>query len=101
MPGPTYEIRIKGELRPPVLASFQGFSASTRRPETVLSGPMPDQHALHRVLHQLQALGLELVALRRLPETSERRIRQPFVEGGCDPRPLRDDGATLRLAVRR
>lgn len=97
----TYEIRIKGELRRPVLASLGEFAASTRAPETVLSGALADQHALYRVLERVQALGLELIAVRRLSERSESRIRESSVEAGCDSPPLRDDGVTLRLAVRR
>ena len=97
----SYEIRIKGELRQPVLALLGDFAASTKAPETVLSGALPDQEALHRVLARLQALGLELIAVRRLSDPGESRIRTPPVEAGCDSPPLRDDGVTLRLAVRR
>jgi hypothetical protein len=97
----TYEIRIKGELRQPALAFFGDFAAATRAPETVLSGPLPDQQALHRVLQRIQSLGLELVAVRQLSDPGESRIRKPSVEPGCDSPPLRDDGVTLRLAVRR
>ena len=97
----SYEIRIKGELRQPVLAMLGEFVASTRAPETVLSGALPDQHALHEVLARIQSLGLELLAVRRLPDTGASRIRPPSVEAPCDSPPLRDDGVTLRLAVRR
>jgi hypothetical protein len=31
----------------------------------VLTGPLPDQAALHGVLAQIEALGLELLELRR------------------------------------
>lgn len=97
----SYEIRIKGELSQPVLAVLGDFAASTRAPETVLSGALPDQHALHNVLERIQSLGLELIAVRRLSDPGESRIRTPSVEAGCDSPPLRDDGVTLRLAVRR
>jgi hypothetical protein len=97
----SYEIRIKGQLRKPVLASFAEFAASTRSPETVLSGALDDQHALHRVLARIQSLGLELIAVRQLPESSEGRIEGPPVERDCGSPPSRDDGVTLRLAVRR
>jgi hypothetical protein len=97
----SYEIRIKGELRQPVLTVLGEFAASTKAPETVLAGALPDQHALHHVLQRIQSLGLELVAVRRLPDPGESRIRTSAVEAGCDSPPLRDDGGTLRLAVRR
>jgi hypothetical protein len=97
----SYEIRIKGELRPPVLAFFGDFAAATRAPETVLSGALSDQNALHRVLGRIQALGLELIAVRRISESAESRIQRPPVEAGCDSSQTRDDAVTLRLAVRR
>jgi hypothetical protein len=97
----SYEIRIKGELRQPVLAIFGDFAAATRAPETVLAGALCDQHALHAVLQRIQSLGLELIAVRRLPEPSESRILESPVEPGCDSPSVRDDGVTLRLAVRR
>jgi hypothetical protein len=97
----SYEIRIKGELRQPVLAIFEDFATATRAPETVLSGALPDQHALHGVLQRIHSLGLELIAVRRLSEPTESRIRESSVEAGCDSPSLRDDGVTLRLAVRR
>jgi hypothetical protein len=97
----SYEIRIKGELRQPVLAFFADFAAATRAPETVLSGALPDQHALHRVLQRIQSLGLELIAVRRVSAPTESRIRRFPVEAGRDSPPSPDDGVTLRLAVRR
>jgi hypothetical protein len=33
----------------------------------VLAGPLPDRAALHGVLAQIEALGLELREVRRLP----------------------------------
>lgn len=97
----SYEIRIKGELRQPVLAVLGDFIASTRAPETILSGTLADQHALHHILRRIQSQGLELIAVRRLRGPGESRIRTSSVEAGCDSPPLRDDGVTLRLAVRR
>jgi hypothetical protein len=35
--------------------------------DTILRGTMHDQAALYRVLAHIDALGLELVAVRRLP----------------------------------
>jgi hypothetical protein len=36
---------------------------------------VPDQAALHRVLERIDSLGLELVAVRRLPRRSAKRGR--------------------------
>jgi hypothetical protein len=35
--------------------------------DTVLTGPLPGRAALYRVLAQIEALGLELLEVRRLP----------------------------------
>jgi hypothetical protein len=39
--------------------------------ETILHGPVRDQAELHGLLRRLQALGLELIEVRRLPESSQ------------------------------
>jgi hypothetical protein len=64
----NFEIRIKGKVSTPVLSSFEGLHHSIQPIETVLTGPVPDQAALHGLLDRIQALGLELVEVRRLPE---------------------------------
>jgi hypothetical protein len=67
--GARYEIRIRGRLSPELLDTFDGFDRDVEPVETILHGPVLDQAALHRVLDRLQALGLELVELRRLPDS--------------------------------
>ena len=66
--GGSYEIRVKGRLSDSLAAAFEGMRASVEPVETVLHGPVQDQAALYGLLHQIQALGLELVVVRRLPE---------------------------------
>jgi hypothetical protein len=63
-----YEIRIRGRVSPAVLKTFDPLESDVERVETVLHGPVRDQAELHGLLHRLQALGLELVEVRRLPE---------------------------------
>jgi hypothetical protein len=48
-----------------LLAAFPTLEARLRADETVLSGALPDQSALFGVLQQIEALGLELVEVRR------------------------------------
>jgi hypothetical protein len=44
------------------------MQASVEPVETVLHGPVQDQAALYGLLDRIQALGLELVEVRRLPD---------------------------------
>jgi hypothetical protein len=69
--GGSYEIRIKGRLSDSLLAAFEGLTASVEPAETVLHGPLPDQAELYGLLDRIQSLGLELIEVRRLPETPE------------------------------
>jgi len=63
----AYEIRIKGRLSDEVVSAFEGMHAMVQAQETVLRGPVLDQAALHGLLDRVQALGLELIEVRRLP----------------------------------
>ena len=60
-----YEIRVRGLLGGALLGAFSGLHARAQGTETVLTGPLADQAALYGVLAQLEALGLELLELRR------------------------------------
>ena len=60
-----YEIRIRGLLSGMLLDAFPGLRAQTQGTETVLSGPVADQAALYGLLAQIEALGLELLEVRR------------------------------------
>ncbi|HEY3828663.1 MAG TPA: hypothetical protein VGL57_05655 [Solirubrobacteraceae bacterium] len=66
-----YEIHIKGRVSEQLLSVFEGMEASEQSVETVLRGPVSDQAALHGLLDRIQALGLELIEVRRLSEPSE------------------------------
>ena len=64
--GPTkYVIRIRGVLSDRLLTAFPGLLPRTDRGDTELTGALPDQAALHGVLAQIEALGLELLEVRR------------------------------------
>jgi hypothetical protein len=65
-----YEIHVRGELPSDVLSEFKGMTTFTEPAETVLSGIVQDQAALQGVLARIHALGLELVEVRRLPDTA-------------------------------
>jgi hypothetical protein len=63
----TYEFWVRGHLGETMLSAFPDLHARVRGPDTVLRGTLRDQAALHGVLAEIQALGLELLELRRLP----------------------------------
>jgi hypothetical protein len=66
-----YEIHIKGRVSEQLLSAFEGMEASVQTVETVLRGPVLDQAALHGLLDRIQALGLELIEVRRLSEPTD------------------------------
>jgi hypothetical protein len=59
------EIRIRGVLSESLLTAFPGLRGEAADGETLLIGEITDQAALHGVLAQIEALGLELLELRR------------------------------------
>ena len=65
-PPMTHEIRVRGRLGRTMRAAFPGLRAETHGEDTLLTGALPDQPALYGVLAQLEALGLELLEVRRL-----------------------------------
>ena len=64
--GQQYEIRVGGLLGGLICSAFPQLQARVRGSDTVLAGVLADQAALYGVLAQLEALGLELIELRRL-----------------------------------
>ena len=73
-PPTRYEIRVRGHLGATMRRAFPALRAETQGPDTVLRGAVADQAALHGVLAQIEALGLELLEVLRLPET-DRHLR--------------------------
>jgi hypothetical protein len=66
MAASPYQIRIRGQLSETTLLAFEGLTAQVNPVDTVLTGALLDQAALHGVLEQIQSLGLELIEVRRL-----------------------------------
>lgn len=60
-----YKIRVRGLLCETILGAFPELRAQGRGAETVLTGELADQAALFGVLAQIEALGLELLEIRR------------------------------------
>ena len=62
-----YELRVEGVLDGRWSAWFQGLRIENQDDETILSGTLPDQPALHGILDKVRDLGLTIIAVRRLP----------------------------------
>lgn len=63
----VYQIVVKGNLDGKWSAWFDGFSAVPQADdETLLSGLVADQAALHGLLTRIRDLGLPLLSVKRL-----------------------------------
>jgi hypothetical protein len=62
----VYEIRLKGHLDQRWAGWFAGLTITLEENgETLLSGPVADQAALHGLLKKVRDLGLPLLAVNR------------------------------------
>lgn len=84
-----YEIRLTGRLNAHWATWFDGLTVTNDAAgTTVISGPIPDQAALHGVLQRVRDLGLPLVSVTRMeleePDTTGMESRvHPGTEGDC------------------
>jgi hypothetical protein len=60
-----YQITVRGRLSAALLGAFEGLDAAPSGADTVISGRIVDQAALYGLLEQVEALGLELLDVRR------------------------------------
>ncbi len=73
-PAPAlYTIRINGHLGATMLSAFPAMISRRHGAHTVLTGRL-DRSALHGVLAEIEALGLDLVEVRR--HTPDRESRE-------------------------
>jgi hypothetical protein len=63
---PQYEIRVRGRLGKTICSAFPDLQARPDGDATVLAGLLADQAALYGVLAEAEALGLELIEVRRI-----------------------------------
>ena len=66
-PPHRYRIRIRGRLGQTIRSAFPALRARASGGDTVLTGTLCDRAALYGVLAEIEALGLELLEVRRLP----------------------------------
>jgi hypothetical protein len=64
---PVYQIRVKGRLGPRWADWFAGLTITPEaNGDTLLTGPVVDQAALHGLLRRVRDLGLPLLSVSRL-----------------------------------
>ena len=62
-----YEIRVKGHLNEKWAAWFEGMTITLQdNGDTLLTGPLVDQAALHGVLKKVRDLGLPLISINQV-----------------------------------
>ena len=67
----AYEIRVKGHLDQHWSAWFDGMSiTNVENGETIISGSLPDQAALHSLLVKVYNLNLSLISVSRIERDS-------------------------------
>jgi hypothetical protein len=63
----VYQFRIKGHLGPQWTEWFEGLSITLEEGgETLLTGPVADQAALHGLLRKIRDLGMPLISAIRV-----------------------------------
>lgn len=67
-----YQIRVSGHLGPTLLTAFPTLVPHQQGAETVLTGLLPDAAALYGVLAEVEALGLDLLEVRKVWPRSHR-----------------------------
>lgn len=68
----TYQIRVNGVLDPKWSDWFDSFTITAQaNGQTLLTGPVADQAALHGLLAKLRDLGLPILLVERLEISDE------------------------------
>jgi hypothetical protein len=62
----VYRIKLRGRLGPEWSDWFDQMAISTEGGETILSGPLADQAALHGLLIRIRDLNLTLLSVERI-----------------------------------
>lgn len=62
----VYQIRVKGRLDQSWSAWFDNMTLAFEKGETIISGAVADQAALHGLLAKVRDLGLTLIDVRRI-----------------------------------
>jgi len=80
--GTLYRIVVRSELSDRYAEAFEGMKMETKDGETILTGEVKDQPHLFGILDRINALGLEFLSVRALPEEAH-----PSAERNREPKP--------------
>jgi hypothetical protein len=73
--GTLYDIRVKGNLDPKWTDWFEDFDlTSCSDHETLLSGKIADQAALHGILSKINNLGLSLILVAQIDPLQRNKL---------------------------
>lgn len=76
-----YEIRVKGHFDPPWSDWFSGLELTQLDgDETLLSGLLPDQTALHGLLKRIRDLNLTLISVNCTPPSQPQKRKGKYHE---------------------
>lgn len=84
----NYQIRLKGQLDAQWTAWFGGMTVTlTNDGDTVLTGPVADQAALHGLLRKVRDIGIPLVSVNEIHQSHQATdapasARPPLKSGG-------------------
>ena len=71
----VYQIRIRGHLDGQWTDWFEGLTITLEEDgDTLLTGPVSDQAALHGLLRKIRDLGMPLVSVNRVPSRKEKKM---------------------------
>lgn len=81
----SYEIRVEGILDGRWAAWFGGLQVEGAGTQTVISGLLADQSALHGLLGKIGDLGLCLISVRRLDPDEPETGGDAAIPGSASP----------------
>ena len=78
----VYQFRIKGHLGPQWMGWFEGLTVTLEEDgNTLLSGPMIDQSAMHGVLKKIRDLGMPLLSMNPIDSDPAAKTDPDQVKG--------------------
>lgn len=76
----VYQIRLRGQLGQVWTGWFDGLAITWDDGDTLLTGAVTDQSALHGLLRKIRDLGVTLVAVNRLETSATQPVRQERID---------------------